>query len=410
MKRRVVITGAGFVSPAGVTCQEIFAFLSVGKSAVRRRPELSKVFGVQSDLCAPVEDFDEKDFPRQWRRSMSRISLMAAAATQSALARAGWDEKLTQSSRTGLSFGSTMGGTSAIEKAFRALFETQAFEGFLSTTFLQIMSHTAAANLATAFGIQGRMLASCTACASSLQSIGFAYENIKYGLSDAFICGGAEELHGVMVGVFDTMKATSMQFLNCFSSTPRPFDTTRDGLVVGEGAGTLLLEERESALRRGAPILAEVLGFSTGSDGGHMTNPSREAMARVMQEALLDAQLSPHQVDYVNAHATATPVGDVAESHAIYQIFGGETPVSSLKGSLGHLMGASGVIELGACLGMLENEMAMHTQNLRETDPACAALDYVKSEPRPMKLNTVLKNSFGFGGVNASIIIRKAIS
>jgi len=408
VNRRVVITGHGLVSPGGNTAQAVEAFVSEGRSAIRLREDMCKPYGLLTRLVSPVEDFEESDFPRQMRRSMSRISLMAVHATQRAIAEAKLPDEIVRHPRTGLSYGSTMGGTSTIERCFRSLGEKGEMHGLLSTSFLQIMSHTCAANISIAFGITGRILASCTACASSLQAIGYAYESVKLGLSDVFIAGGAEELHGVMVGVFDTMKATSTTFHDTPHLTPRPFDVRRDGLVVGEGAGTLILEERESALRRGAPILAEIIGFATGSDGGHMTNPSSQAMERVMRLALEDAKVTPGEVSFVSAHATATSVGDVAESRAIFDVFGGQTPVNSLKGSLGHLMGACGVIELAACMGMLERNRIAHTLNLESPDPECAPLDYVIHSPRTAPLAVVLKNSFGFGGVNASLVVKKA--
>ena len=410
LRRRVVITGQGFVSPAGPCAGAIESFLAEGRSCVRREEGLTAPYGLQTRLASPVVDFDDAAFPRQWRRSMSRISLMAAEATRKAIADARMPEDLVRHPRTGISYGSTMGGSSAIEKCYRTMSGTGGLEGFLSTTFLQIMSHTCAANIAIAFGVRGRLLASCVACASSLQAVGLGYESIKFGLADAFLCGGAEELHPMMIGVFDTMKATSTACNDTPSKASRPFDSDRDGLVVGEGAGTLVLEEYEAALRRGATILAEVAGFSTGSDGGHMTNPSYEAMERVMREALEDAGLAPADISLVSAHATATWVGDLAESRAIHAVFGGRTPVNSLKGSLGHLMGACGVIELGACLGMLERNRILHTLNLEKPDPECAPLDYVMGAPREANVRAILKNSFGFGGVNASLVVKKVVT
>ncbi len=401
------MTGQGFVSPAGNTAGEIEAFLAEGRSCARREESLTVPFGLRTRLCSPVLDFDERAYPRQLRRSMSRISLMAYEATRRAVEDAGLTPERITDPRTGVSYGSTMGGTSAIEKCFRTLVGDAGLEGFLSTTFLQIMSHTCAANLAIAFGVRGRLVASCTACASSLQAIGFAYEAIRHGAADVFLAGGAEELHPMMIGVFDTMKATSTAYNDEPERASRPFDAKRDGLVVGEGAGTLVLEEYESARARGANIVAEIVGFSTGSDGGHMTNPSAEAMERVMREALHDARLDASDVSLVNAHATATHVGDVAEARAIHALFGERTPVNALKGGLGHLMGACGVIELGACLGMLERNRIVATRNLETPDPECAPLDHVSGGPRPASLDVVLKNSFGFGGVNASLVVKK---
>lgn len=407
--RRVAITGIGFESPLGRDIDTFTRRLFQGESAVRDYGDQLAPTGLATRLASIVPDFDERAIPRQSRRSMSRVSMMAVSATRRAIDDAGLGTDLIQHERTGVSFGSTMGGTSATEKCFRQFIETGSLtEGMLSTTFLQIMSHTCAANIVTAFGIPGRVTSTCVACASSTQGIGLGYEAIKYGMADRMICGGAEEFHPAMVAVFDVMRATSTNFNDRPSLTPRPFDAHRDGIVVGEGAGTFVLEDWETARRRGARVYAEVVGFHTNADGGHMTNPSHQGMAAVMRGALRDAGLSASDVSYVNAHATATAVGDVAESLAIADVFGSKTPVSSTKGHLGHLMGAAGVLESLACVGFLREDRVAPTLNLETPDPACAPIDHVTREPRAVSLRYILKNSFAFGGINASIIIGKA--
>ena len=406
--RRVVITGIGLVSPLGEALDSFFTRLKQGESSVVRMPEWDQGTGLATRVASPVRDFDGKSVPRQLRRSMSRVSLFAVAATGQALRDADLSDELTRHERTGIAYGSTMGGTSAIEQLFRNISKTGTFtEGTSSTTFLQIMSHTAAANLAVAFNVQGRVIASCVACAASTQAIGFGYEAIKFGLMDRMLCGGAEELHVTIPGVFDVLRATSTKWNEPPHATPRPFAKDRDGIVIGEGAGTLVLEDYETARARGAKIYAEVKGFFTNTDSNHMTNPSVEGMEKVMSGALADAGLRPDDIDYINAHGTATQVGDIAESRAIERVFGCDTPVSSMKGHFGHLMGAAGVVEAIACLGMLGEGTLIPTLHLEEEDDACAPIAFLKGAARPASVRTILKNSFAFGGINASLVLAR---
>ena len=277
--------------------------------------------------------------------------------------------------------------------------------GVQAVTFLKRMSHTAPANLASYFSIKGRVLTTCSACVSSAQGVGYAYEAIKYGLQDVMGCGGAEEMHVANAAVFDLMFATSKRYNDRPDLSPRPFDADRDGLVIGEGAGTFILESYERARARGAKMYAEVLGFATNCDGGHMTAPAVEGMTRVMKLSLADAGLSPEQVDYVNAHATSTDLGDVAESRAMAEVFGEKVPVSSTKGFTGHTLGACGAIEAAFCLAMMRDGFLAPSRNLRKVDPACAPLDYVMGEPRPARPRVVMTNNFAFAGLNTSLIL-----
>lgn len=404
--RRVAVTGVGLTTPLGHSLAELMKNLQSGHSSIQVMPEWEDGM-CRTRVGSVVRGFDEKSVPRALRRSMSRVSLLAYDATVKAIQDAQLPEELVRHPRTGVAYGSTMGGTAAIGLSFAALAARELAQGLYSSTFLQIMSHTCASNLVVSLKIPGRVIASCVACAASTQAIGFGFEAIRYGKLDRALCGGAEEMHVSIPCVFDSLYATSTKFNDRPELTPRPFDSARDGLVVGEGAGTFLLEEWNLAQERGAHIYGEIIGFHTNADGNHMTNPSREGMEDVMRGALADAGVKPEEVSYINAHATATSVGDVAESAAIYAVFREGVPVSSLKGHFGHLMGACGVVESSACLGMMAADWAAPTLHLDAVDPECAPLYYVKSTGFKHQMDIVLKNSFAFGGINASLVFRK---
>jgi len=218
------------------------------------------------------------------------------------------------------------------------------------------------------------------------------------------ICGGAEELHFSHAAVFDIMFATSTRYNSHPDSSPRPFDAARDGLVIGEGAATFVLESFESAQKRGASVYGEILGYGTNCDGGHLTNPSAEGMAGAMQLALRDAGLAPEAIDYVNAHATGTKLGDIAESKATLAVLGDKVPVSSTKGQCGHTLGAAGSIEAAICVTLLRNGFVPPTRNLDDIDPLCAPLNYVRGDVYAKTLRRVMNNNFAFGGINTSLI------
>ncbi|MCX6125279.1 MAG: beta-ketoacyl synthase N-terminal-like domain-containing protein, partial [Proteobacteria bacterium] len=319
-------------------------------------------------------------------------------------------EYLVKNLRTGVAYGTLMGGMSAMEQYFRSTAKTGSFvSGIQSSTFLQMMSHTAAANIAMAFGIPGRLIASCVACSASTQSIGFSYELIRDGVMDRMVCGGAEEMHLGIIGCFDVLGVTSRSYNGNPENVPSPFSKGRDGLVCAEGAGTVVLEDYDQAKARGARIFGEILGFYTCTDTGHMTNPSQTVMETVITGALESAGVKPSDVAYVNAHATGTDIGDIAESKAVYAIFGPDTPVSSVKGSLGHMMGACGVVETISCLGMFARREIAPVSNFLEPDPRCAPLQFVDNRPQKLRHGPIVKNSFAFGGINASLVIGPAV-
>jgi 3-oxoacyl-[acyl-carrier-protein] synthase II len=404
--RRVAVTGIGITSPLGHSLPELMTNLTEGRSSCRYMHEWDST-NLKTRVASIVSDFDEKKIPRNLRRSMSRVSQLAYDASLKAIADSGLPEELIRHERTGIAYGSTMGGTSAIEKSYSSLAEKKHMEGMFSSTFLQIMSHTCASNLVVALQIPGRVIASCVACAASTQAIGLGYEAVRYGKLDRVLCGGAEEMHISIATVFDSLFATTSHFNDRPEATPRPFSKDRDGIVVGEGSGTFILEDWDLAVSRGAKIYAEVVGFHTNADGNHMTNPSALGMERVILGAMADAGVTPEQISYINAHATATEVGDVAEARAVQSIFGDRVPMSSLKGHFGHLMGACGVVESAACMGMLQQDLLVPTLHLEEVDPACSHVYYVKDVIRNYRSQYIVKNSFAFGGINASLIFKR---
>ncbi len=403
-RRRVVVTGIGVASPLGNDRDTLTRALLAGESGVRTMRAWDSINHLQTRLAAPANVPDLADLPRKAARTMGRVAMLATFATNRAVLESGLTPEDMKSGRVGLAHGSTHGSSSANEEWVKKLFEQNGFLGLPGTSYLKFMSHTTAANLAAHFGIRGRVMTTCAACVSASHAIGYGYEAVRSGASDVMICGGAEELHFTHAGVFDILHATSTRYNDDPSHAPRPFDKKRDGLVVGEGAGTFVLEERERALAAGKTILAEVLGFGTNCEGEHVTNPTKEGMRGAMDLALADAGLAPNAIGYVNAHATATEVGDIAESAAMFDVFGARVPVSSLKGHLGHTLGACGAIEAAASVVMMQLGQIAPTKNLDEPDPRCAALDYVRDEPRKAAFSAFMSNKFAFGGLNTSLI------
>jgi 3-oxoacyl-[acyl-carrier-protein] synthase II len=269
-----------------------------------------------------------------------------------------------------------------------------------------MMGHTAPVNIGVFFGLKGRVITTSSACTSGSQGIGYAFEAIRSGSQDIMLAGGAEELCPTEAAVFDTLYATST-CNDAPKTTPKPFDVDRDGLVIGEGACTLILENREHALARGAKIYAEIVGFDTNSDGAHVTQPSSDMMQRVIQQALDDAGVQPDAVGYVSAHGTATERGDIAESHATLNVLGEAVPLSSLKSYMGHTLGACGALEAWLSVEMMNRGWFAPTINLENIDPNCASLDYVRDGGRELDVEYVMNNNFAFGGINTSMVLRR---
>ncbi|MFM0021363.1 beta-ketoacyl-ACP synthase [Paraburkholderia azotifigens] len=402
--KRVVITGMGGVTALGSRWDEIEAALKAGRNAVRCMPEWDYFESLHTRLAAPLPRFDQPtDWPRKKTRSMGAVSMYAVRASELALADAGLanDESI-KDGRMGVAYGSSSGSVEPI-RAFGTMLETGSMANVTSNSYVQMMPHTTAVNVSLFWDLKGRIVPTSSACASGSQAIGYAYEAIATGKQTLMLAGGAEELSGPAVAVFDTLYATSTRNDEPHL-TPRPFDAKRDGLVVGEGAATLVIEEYEHAKARGATIHAEIVGFGCNSDGAHMTQPTAATMARAMQLALEDAKLDPSAIAYVNAHGTSTDRGDIAESQATAQTFGERMPISSLKSYVGHTLGACGALEAWWTIEMMKRNWYAPTLNLTEVDPACASLDYIMGEARSIDADYVMSNNFAFGGINTSLI------
>lgn len=403
---RVVVTGMSVVTALGQDWQSFEKKLKTKESAVVYMSDWEKFEDLNTKLAAPVKDFEKPShFTRKKSRSMGRVSMMATYSAEKALEQAnliGSDE-LT-SGVTGVSYGSSTGSVAPL-LPFSQMLVDGSMNGVTATSYIQMMPHTAPVNIAVYFGTKGRVHTTSSACTSGSQGIGYAYEAIKMGKQKIMIAGGAEELCPTEAAVFDTLYATSIKN-DKPSSTPRPFDRGRDGLVIGEGAGTLILEEYEHAKARGASILAEIVGFGTNSDGMHVTQPEQNTMRVAMELALADANLDKSAIGYVNAHGTATDKGDIAESNATAELFG-KVPISSLKSYLGHTLGACGAIEAWACINMLNNGWFAPTLNLDNVDPLCGELDYITGHGVEIDTQYVMSNNFAFGGINTSLIFKK---
>jgi 3-oxoacyl-[acyl-carrier-protein] synthase II len=408
MTRRVVVTGMGGLCATGHDWKTVSEALRAGRSGVSVVPELGAYEGMDTRLAARVKDFEVPAYyPRKRIRSMGRVSLLATRATENALNDAGLAESaVLHDGSTGISYGSTAGSPPAMEVYANGLYSRRSLKGIRATDYVQFMSHTVPANLGLFFEVRGRIITTCSACTSGSQGIGYAFEAIRTGKQLVMISGGSEEFHPIDAAVFDIMFATSTRNEDPPRS-PRPFDIDRDGLVVGEGAATLILEDLEHARDRAAPIYAEVVGYGTNCDGRHITSPDEEGMRRVMGLALEDAGLSPAEIDYVSAHGTATESGDIAESRATHEVFGDRIPVSGMKGHLGHTLGACGAIEAWLAIEMMREGWFSPTLHLDTVDPRCGSLDYIRGEGRRLEARYVMSNNFAFGGVNTSLVFRR---
>lgn len=407
MTRRVVVTGMGGLTALGHDWGTIGENLRARRSGVQHMQQWDRFTDLNTKLAAPVASYQlPPHYNRKAMRSMGPVAIMSTRATELALENAGLlRDPILASGHTGIAYGACAGSAEPVI-TFGRMASTGNIRGVTSSTYIQMMSHTGAVNISLFFGITGRIIPASSACTSGSQAIGFAYETIKHGKQTVMIAGGAEELSVGPSAVFDTLFAASTRN-DAPHTTPRPFDRDRDGLVVGEGAATLILEELEHAQQRGARIYAEVVGFGCNADGSHITQPEAETMAIAMRLALEDAMLAPAAVGYVNAHATATDRGDIAESLATQQVFGKRVPISSLKSYFGHTLGACGSLEAWLSIEMMRHHWFAPTLNLDNLDPACAELDYLTGEGRTFEAEYIMSNNFAFGGINTSLIFRR---
>jgi 3-oxoacyl-[acyl-carrier-protein] synthase II len=405
-KRRVVVVGMGIRSPIGNTLEEFLKSLKERRSGIYIMPEWQNIKRLRTRVAGLCHiEGEEEIISRPCRRSMGRVAILAALSAIDAVKTSGLSEEEIASQICGVSYGSTEGSTSNQMDYISKIIQNRSLEGIPASWYLKCMSHTCAANLSLLFHTRGPFMASCTACVSGSQGIGFGYEAIKTGKADIMITGGADEVDFLSAAVFDLMMATSSNYNDRPSETPRPFDVNRDGLVVAEGAATLILEEYERAKNRGAPILGEIEGFWTNGSGMHLTNLDARSMEECVVAALKDARRNPEEIQHVNAHATATSHGDEVEAIVINKIYGPNVPVTSIKGYMGHTMGACGAIEAIATFLMMQEGFIASTLNLVNPDPTLPPLKHVMGESWDQGFSVGVSNNFAFGGVNTSLVL-----
>lgn len=405
--KRVVITGAGAISSLGHDWASVRSALQQKKNRVRYMQEWDRFPELQTRLASPVDDFVlPAHYTAKKRRAMGRVGQLGVVATEKALDNAGLlNDPIISSASTGVAYGSATGSSDAAMEFF-SLLEHNSMAKINGTTYLRMMSHTAAVNISVLFGTCGRMYTTSSACTAGSQGIGFAYEAIRSGQQTIMIAGGAEELCPTQAAVFDTVYSASLRNAKPETS-PRPFDTQRDGLVLGEGACTLILEEYEHAKKRGAEMLAEVVGFATNCDGVHLVRPNPMTMRQVMEGALACANRNPSDIGYISGHGTATLQGDIAETNATQEIMGSQIPFSALKSYIGHSLGACGSLEAWTSIMMMRENWFIPNLNLDELDPKCGQLDYIIGDIREIKTDYVMSNNFAFGGINTSLVFRR---
>jgi len=405
-RRRVVIVGAGIRSPIGNSLGEFVKSLQERRSGICIMPEWEDVKRLRTRLAGLCNiEGEEELILRQYRRTMGRVAMLAALSAMDAVKASGLTGEEIASPLCGISYGSTEGSVGSQMDYIRKMILHRSLEGIPASWYLKCMSHTCASNISILFHTRGPFIASCTACVSGAQGIGFGYEAIKTGKADIMITGGADEVDFLSAAVFDLMMATSCNYNDRPSEAPRPFDANRDGLVVAEGAATLVLEEYERAKNRGAPILGEVEGFWTNGSGAHPTNSDARSMEECLLAALKDAGRNPAEIQHVNAHGTATGHGDEVEAVVINRIYGPNVPVTSLKGYIGHTMGACGPIEAIATLLMMREGFMASTLNLEDPDPALPLLKHVMGQSWDQRFSLGVSNNFAFGGVNTSLVL-----
>ena len=405
-KRRVVVVGAGLRTPVGNTLDQFVKSLKEGRSGICGMPAWNDVKRMRTRLAGLCHiEGEEETIPRQYLRSMGRVARLAALSAMDAVKASGLKEEEIASPLCGVSYGSTEGSVGTQMEYIRKMLLNRSLEGIPASWYLKCMSHTCASNISILFHTRGPFIASCTACVSGSQGIGLGYEAIKAGKADIMITGGAEEVDFLSAAVFDLMMATSSNYNDRPAESPRPFDADRDGLVVAEGAGTLILEEYERARKRGAPILGEIEGFWSNGSGMHLTNSDARSMEECLLAALKDAGRNPEEIQHVNAHATATSHGDEIEAIVTNKIYGAKVPVTSLKGYMGHTMGACGAVEAIATLLMMREGFIASTLNLKNPDPALPPLNHIMGEPWDQSFRLGVSNNFAFGGVNTSLVL-----
>ncbi len=411
MSRRVVITGCSAITPIGYGRDAIIHSLRQGISGVKPlRDDGLLTQYIHSRVFGTVDYTIEFAFPRQYRKTMGPVAFYGCQVAKDVLEASGLDPEFIHSGRLGVSFSSTHGSPTVQRDIYKTFFSESKSEysSIGAVDYLKSMVHTTAVNITRMFGITGRVIASSTACTTSSQSIGLGYEMVKYGMQDAMLCGGADEYDTTTVAVFDNLLACSVDYNQTPEATPRPFDQKRDGLVVGEGAGIVLLEELESAKARGANILAEVIGFASNNNGGDLILPNLDGITTTLELALKDADIPASKVDFISAHATATKMGDVIEAQAIDAVYGANPLVTGLKSYMGHTMGACGAIEMIITLYMMQEGFIAPTLNLENVDERCAMLRHTSGLTQYDTGIAAIQN-FAFGGVNTCLLMSNGL-
>ena len=416
-RRRVVVTGVGVISAIGHDVESFWNALKAGKSGVTPLP-LEGIDDYPCRIGATVQNFDPTQYmDRKESRRLARFAQFAVVAAAEALESAGLGrmENLSDEERTrhGVLLGTGIGGYPETEAAARVMVKRSGTR--ISPYYIPMMlPNMAAANVSRVYGATGYIGTTITACAAGTQAIGEATEVIRRGGADVMVAGGTEAgICEIGLGGFSTIHALSTTNNETPEKASRPFDAKRDGFVPAEGSGILSLEDMEHAMDRGAPIIGEIAGWGVTSDAHHLVHPPEDGAGavRAMQMALDDAGIGPGDIDYINAHGTSTPVNDAAETRAIKKVFGesaAKTPISSTKSMIGHSLGASGGLEAAAALRTIRDGVIHPTINYENPDPDCD-LDYVPNVARKVPVTTVLSNSFGFGGQNACVVLRKFI-
>ncbi|MDH3687785.1 MAG: beta-ketoacyl-[acyl-carrier-protein] synthase family protein [Myxococcales bacterium] len=405
--RRVVITGMGAVSSIGANLAEIESSLREGASGIRLVPEWQDL-GLFSNICGSPENPEPTPeiASRRELKSSSSNALMALEATGQALQQAGLETSELRGSDTAVIIGSGTGSTLQNWKSCKTLMAHKTTKRVNPFTVQQVMGSTASANVSVALGTRGESWSVSSACSTGAHAIGLATRLIRAGIHDSVIAGASDEIDWTRAAAFDAMHALSRRYNDTPERASRPFDSGRDGFVIGSGAGVVMLESLQRAESRGAPIVAEVLGFGTTSDGHEMVAPLKDGAVTTMRAALADAGLGPEKIEYVNAHGTSTHQGDASEAAAMAEIFGERQPfISSTKSTTGHAIGAAGSLEAIYTLLMLRGGFLAPNINLEKVDPACAHLRIVTERSNSVACRIGISNSFGFGGTNACLVL-----
>ena len=405
--RRVVVTGIGTITPLGNHPEVLFQNLMQGVSGIRHL-ETAFVDTLDCKLAAWIEDFDPLVyFSKNQAATMDRTTQLSVAASKNAIEDAKLDLATENCERIGVYLGSGMVGANSIEEGYSRLFVERA-KRLKPFTVLMSMNNAASAQVALDFGLLGPDITFCTACSSSAVAIGEGVKQIRHGYTDVMLVGGAESLltHGTMKA-WEALRTLANEDEANPSASCKPFSLDRTGLILGEGAAMFVIEEMDRAIARGANIYAEIIGYGTSNDSAHITQPSVDGQVRAMLHALKDAGIDGSEIDYINAHGTGTKLNDAVETEAIKAAVGHNSPVSSTKSMHGHLMGASSAVEFSVCLMAIKNQAIPPTANLAVPDPALD-LDYVPNLGREnVKVETVMSNSFAFGGTGGVLIARK---